>query len=122
MAFDVKTSDAEARLYKKLDDIETLKKSIVPELVDALKGNKAYEGTITALPQDDMFRIVYSQLGSDAPSTIINVKFASSEDSDYEVTWMDRSNEPIHSETVGRPDLVDMIESMIAASLESNEG
>lgn len=116
MAFDLKTAEAEGKLNRRLEDLETLRKSIAPELVEALADGPAYEGNIFLISDDDMFRIDYRQLGQDR-RTIIDVKFASATPTgDYKVTWLDRMGNKITSEMVGRPDLVDTIEAMIYAA------
>lgn len=121
MAFDIKTSDAEAKLYRKLEDIESLRKKIIPELAELLSDSKAYEATVTLIDDGDGFRIDHRLVGA-KDHTIIDVKFASATATgDYKVTWCDGDGSRITSEMVGRPDLVDMIESMIRASDRGNK-
>lgn len=121
MAFDIKTSDVEAKLYKKLEDIESLRKKIIPELAELLSDSKAYEATVTLIDDGDGFRIDHRLVGV-KDHTIIDVKFASATATgDYKVTWCDGDGSRITSEMVGRPDLVDMIESMIRAADRDNK-
>lgn len=121
MAFDIKTSDVEAKLYKKLEDIESLKKQIIPELAKLLADSKAYEAAVTLIDDGDGFRIDHHLVGS-KDHTIVDVKFASNTATgDYKVTWRDGNGSRITSEMVGRPDLVDMIESMIRAADRGNK-
>lgn len=121
MAFEIKTADAEAKLYRKLEDIDSLRKKIIPELAELLADSKAYEATVTLIDDGNGFRIDHHLIGS-KDHTIIDVKFASATATgDYKVTWCDGDGSRITSEMVGRPDLVDMIESMIRASDRSNK-
>ena len=74
MPFQLHTADAEAKLYQRLDNIEALRKAIVPELAKALANTPAYEGDITAGGDADSFRIVYRKLGTKLP-VIIDARF-----------------------------------------------
>lgn len=116
MALDLHTEEAEKRLYRGLNDLEELRKGIAPELADALKDGPAYEGNIYIINDGDAFRIDYKQIGSDV-HTIVDVTFASATATgDYKVLWRDRYRNPLHTEMVGRSDLVDVVVAMLQAT------
>lgn len=116
MAFQLKTTDAEARLYNRLDEIEQLKKSIAPELGRALEDRPAYEGSIEIQPDSDTFAIRYRPAGKEK-STRIEVKFPSTTATGiYKVMWIDTNGKQLDSHMVSRPDLVDVIVAYLDAS------
>lgn len=111
-------------LEQRLADFSLLERALYPAIV-AVADDLGVDCVVSPKHDRDTqcydtFRV--TALKDDKPLCFVDVKFASATATgDYKVTWCDGDGSKITSEMVGRPDLVDMIESMIQASEQGSD-
>lgn len=114
--------DERKELERCLADFSLLERALYPAIVDVADGlgvdcvvsPKHDKGTQCY----DTFRI--TALKGDKPQCFVDVKFASTTATgDYKVSLVSSEGATIEHEMVGRPDLIDVIESFIASALKA---
>lgn len=103
-------------LEERLEDFTKLERNLYPEIQSIAEDLGC--DCVVSLRLDshcyDTFRIGVHK--DSVPVGFVDVKFASATATgDYKVTLLDKDDEGIESQMVGRPDLVDVIESMVYA-------
>lgn len=110
-------TDAQRReLEERLKDFTKLERNLYPEIQSIAEdlGCDCMVGLRLDSHCYDTFRVAVHK--NDAPVGFVDVKFASATPTgDYKVTLTDKDGEGIESQMVGRPDLIDVIESMVYA-------
>lgn len=113
MAFQINVSGIEGELNRRLENLEVLRKEIIPGLAEAMKHTPAYDADVTVTDLGRYFRIGYRRMGTPA-KTVVAVRFPEGHGDDYTV-YLKAANGVTNARSVvsSRADLIPTIKGIL---------